>query len=126
MQQSNIIKAKVYKGGCIANDDIRVIVEKTRHVFIPNIFSPNADGINDKLYIFGDSKVVKVKSFVIYDRWGEQVFEADDFVPDGQSGGWDGRFKDKYMNTQVVVYYALIQFNDGAVELYKGDITVSR
>ncbi len=125
-KQSKIVKAKVTKGGCDATDDMRVIVEKTRHVFIPNVFSPNSDGINDKLYIFGDSKVSSVKSFAVYDRWGEQLFEANDFVPDGQSGGWDGKFKGNYMNTQVVVYYALVQFIDGAIELYKGDVTISR
>lgn len=125
-KQSNIIKAKVSRAGCASSDDMRVIVEKSRHVFIPNVFSPNSDGINDKLYIFGDKKVSIVKSFVIYDRWGEQVFESHEFTPDGQSGGWDGKFKGKYMNTQVLVYYALVQFIDGDTELYRGDITLTK
>lgn len=125
-KQSNIVKAKVSKAGCSSSDDMRVIVQKTHHVFIPNVFSPNSDGINDKLYIFGDNKVSIVKSFLIYDRWGEQVFEANEFIPDGQSGGWDGKFKGKYMNTQVLVYYALIQFIDGDTELFKGDITLTK
>ncbi|HMG14916.1 MAG TPA: gliding motility-associated C-terminal domain-containing protein, partial [Saprospiraceae bacterium] len=125
-KKSSIIKAKLIKEGCSATDEMRVIVEKTRHIFIPNVFSPNADGINDKLYVFGDKRVSLVKSFVIYDRWGEQVFNAEDFQSDGQSGGWDGRFKGRYMNPQVVVYYALIQFIDGAIELFKGDVSISR
>jgi len=50
--------------------------------YIPNIFSPNGDKQNDVLYVRG--KGIKEFVFVIYDRWGEEIFKTKD-----QDKGWD-------------------------------------
>ncbi len=78
---------------CAADVTIRgfvslVICDETR-VFLPTAFTPNGDGINDVLEIrsnFRDQLVIN--DFVVYNRWGEIVFETDD-----PSEGWDGTFQ---------------------------------
>jgi len=112
--------------GCTDVAFFRIYVDKEPHVYIPNIFTPNNDGENDLFTIFGDlNQVVKIKSFQIYSRWGEQVFEQYNFVPDGKTG-WDGRHRGNELNPAVFVWYAEVEFIDGNVVLYKGDVTLSR
>ena len=57
-------------------------------LYVPNGFSPNGDGQNDVLYVRGGG--VTEMSWVIYDRWGEKVFETTD-----PKQGWDGTYKGK-------------------------------
>ena len=112
--------------GCTASDNVTIFVDKTRRVFIPNVFSPNADGNNDLLVIHSGKDVVKVKSFIILNRWGEMVFEQYNFNTNNDSSGWDGKFRGQFLNAGVFVYVAEIEFKDGKVEIYSGDVTLMR
>lgn len=56
--------------GCKSTDNINIIVLFENVIFVPNIFSPNGDGINDILFVRG--KGVEKLKFFIYDRWGEK------------------------------------------------------
>jgi len=112
--------------GCTATDDILVTVLKDRHVFIPNAFTPNGDGVNDGMTIFGDPSVTNIKTFILADRWGEIVFEKFNFEPNDPDLGWNGVFKGKLMNSAVFVYFAEVEFVDGAVQEFKGDFTLIR
>ena len=115
------------KGGCVDEALFRIYVDKEPHVYIPNIFSPNGDGENDVFMIFGDLKqVVKIRSFQIFSRWGEMVFEQYNFPPNNPPSGWDGRHRGQDLNPAVFVWYAEIEFLDGNVVLYKGDVTLER
>ena len=114
--------------GCRASDLLTVFVSKERPIYIPNAFSPNGDGLNDIFQIYAKHGIVKeVKKFIVFDRWGEVVFERTNFQPNNQTdvdNGWDGFFKGDALNPAVFVYYAEIEFEDGWVELYKGDVTL--
>ena len=112
--------------GCSDSDNITVIVEKNRPVFVPNVFSPNDDGRNDIFYIHGGAGIVEVKKFSIFSRWGEELFSADNFQPNDPDYGWDGTHRGKLMDASVFVYYAEIEFEDGEVILFKGDVTLLR
>ena len=102
-----------------------IVIEKDRRVYIPTAFSPNGDGDNDIFYIFADeSQVTKVNQFSIFSRWGEVMFEASNFEPNNSQIGWDGTFKEERMDPAVFIYFAEIEFIDGHVEMYKGDITL--
>ncbi|MCB0643217.1 MAG: gliding motility-associated C-terminal domain-containing protein, partial [Phaeodactylibacter sp.] len=67
--------------GCQISAEISLQLDKTREVFMPNVFSPhNEDGINDVFMIFGNTTKIKaINTFQIFDRWGEMVFEAQHF-----------------------------------------------
>lgn len=116
----------VDENGCQDSDQITVRVRRDRNVYIPSGFSPNGDGVNDGFRIYTDKNVEKVKSFLVFDRWGELVYEYYDFDPDDPAGSWDGNFRGQPMNSAVFAYFAEIEFKDGKVELYKGDVTLVR
>jgi gliding motility-associated-like protein len=110
--------------GCKASDQRLVIVDKTRHVYIPNIFNPNSPGINNLFYIFGGQDVQLIKSFQVFDRWGDMIHEFYNFQPNDPASGWDGKVKGQKAVPAVFVYYAEILFKDGEIILYKGDVTL--
>lgn len=113
--------------GCKAADDRLVIVDKTRNVYIPNIFKPDAPNANSLFMIFGDERqVVNIKTFQVYDRWGALVHEYYDFKPNDIASGWDGSVRGDKATPAVFVYYAEIEFIDGETILYKGDVMLYR
>lgn len=89
------------------------------HVWVPNIFSPNADGENDILFVRGEG--VTYLSFVIYDRWGEKIFETT-----ALDQGWDGTFKGEELDPAVFAYYLNATFVDGSQSVVSGNITLVR
>ena len=103
-----------------------VEVQKSRNIFIPNIFTPNNDTHNDKWVIFGGIGVVQIKTLKIFDRWGEQVYGLTNFQPNDPAYGWDGYFRGEIMRSNVFVYFIEVEFVDGLVIPYKGDFTLMR
>lgn len=117
----------VDNNGCRDEDQVRVIVDRRKYVYIPNVISPNDDGENDKFSVFPRPGTVrKVNTLAVYDRWGEQLFILENFNPYDGNLGWDGTFKGQPMNPGVFVWVVEIEFIDGVVELYKGDVTIIR
>ncbi|MBL7793270.1 MAG: gliding motility-associated C-terminal domain-containing protein, partial [Saprospiraceae bacterium] len=112
--------------GCTTTDRVTVYVDKTRNIFVPSAFSPNGDGINDRLMVFADQDVAVVKSFLVFNRWGETVFEVYNFQPNDPAYGWDGNFRSRPYNANVLVWYVEVEFIDGEVVLFKGDVTLMR
>ncbi len=112
--------------GCIAEDRISLRIQKDRDVFIPNAFTPfSSPGDNDEFMIFAnENQVVKINTFQVFNRWGEKVFEANNFQPNDPAFSWNGEFKGDQLNPGVFVYFAEIEFVDGEVILYKGDVTL--
>lgn len=94
-------------------------------VFIPNSFTPNNDGVNDIFYIRG-AGVKIVKHFMIFNRWGELLFEKDNFMVDDKRMGWDGTYKGKALPTGVFVYTAQLVCDNDEVFQMKGTITIIR
>jgi len=105
--------------GCVTTDEVTIVVDYEKVIFVPNVFSPNLDGENDVLYVRG--KGVEAFSFYIYDRWGELIFETSD-----SNIGWDGTYRGQNMNKAVFVYYLEAIFMDGSEITQKGDITLMR
>lgn len=111
--------------GCEGSSSITVDVDKNRNIFIPNAFSPNADGFNDEFRVLGGVGVEQIDFMRVFDRWGELLYEATNFQPtEGSDQFWNGRFKGKQLNPGVYVYLIRVSFIDGAELLYRGDITI--
>lgn len=86
---------------------------------VPNAFSPNGDGNNDRIFVrgFGIGKM----TWRIYNRWGVQVY-----VSNNPAEGWDGTYKGKLQPQEVYHYTLQIEFTNGDKLSKKGDITLLR
>lgn len=113
--------------GCEESDEILITVDRERKLFIPTAFSPNGDGYNDEFYIQGNAhKIESILKFEVYTRWGELLYSAGDVAPNDPSKGWDGKYKNHFINPGVYVYKAEIRYADGFTENLTGDVTVVR
>jgi gliding motility-associated-like protein len=112
--------------GCQVSEEITVFVEKRRKVFIPTAFSPNGDGTNDRFVVFGDKEVKQVQRMNIYNRWGNLVFSQTGFPANDETQGWDGKVGSMLIPNEVFTYFALVEFIDGKVSLYSGDVMIVR
>jgi gliding motility-associated-like protein len=113
--------------GCRAEAAIDIQVDRTRRIYIPNAFSPNDDGVNDRFLIFAKAgQVSQVLHLRIHDRWGGIVFEQSNLYPNDLSQGWDGMRNGQLLNTGVYVYVAEIQYADGIIEVVKGEVVLMR
>jgi gliding motility-associated-like protein len=86
-------------------------------IYVPNVFSPNGDGINDVLFVHGQG--VATLEFKIFDRWGEVVFQTTDL-----NTGWDGTFRGKTMNNAVFVYLLDASFVNGETVSRTGNVSI--
>lgn len=110
--------------GCIATDSVTVTINPVRPVYIPNAFTPNFDGINDNFLVFGSPAVSQVRRLDVYSRWGNHVFHSENVAPNDELLGWDGNFNGRPLNPGVFVYLAEVEFLDGEVKQYSGDVTL--
>ncbi len=107
--------------GCSVSDSITIT--KNCYIDIPNVFSPNGDGINDRFLPRQVlSKGLAAYKMSIYNRWGQMVFES--LSNEGQ--GWDGTFNDKPQPQGAYVYMITATFIDKRTEKYKGSVTLIR
>jgi hypothetical protein len=113
--------------GCSDSDQLTLFVDRRKEIYVPNGFSPNGDGTNDEFMVFARPELVRnIKSFLVLSRWGETVCEYRDFLPNDPAYSWDGRHRGREMNPAVFVWLAEVEFIDGEVVLFKGDVTLVR
>lgn len=89
---------------------------------VPNVFTPNADGHNDRFLPVYQCPPIQSYTMRIYNRWGEKVFETGDY-----SAGWDGNFKGAPQPGGTFVYY--IGYSDpytGNKHGMQGSVTLLR
>ncbi len=109
--------------GCTATDTIFInSFCKSSQVYIPNAFTPDGDGLNDILMVRG--RGITVKSFRIFNRWGELVFEKENFYPNDPKFGWDGRVRGVPATPDVYVYTAEVFCDNNIPYTYKGNVTI--
>ncbi|RME10024.1 MAG: hypothetical protein D6816_03775, partial [Bacteroidetes bacterium] len=117
----------VTENGCEDSAPILIVVNKEASVYVPNAFSPNGDGTNDVFMIYADpASVAKIKSFLVFNRWGESVFQYFNFEPNNPAYGWDGMHRGQMMDPAVFAWFAEVEFIDGRTEIFKGDVTLMR
>ncbi len=109
-------------GACPAVAEARVFVFfpdcAEPYIFVPNAFSPNEDNVNDVLYVRGP---VKELHFVVYNRWGEKMFETFDVTT-----GWDGYLATTPLPPDVYGYYLEVVCFDDKKFFKKGNVSLIR
>ncbi|RLD61048.1 MAG: hypothetical protein DRJ05_03465 [Bacteroidetes bacterium] len=109
---------EVFDGHCKNSDGIKVEVYD---VTVPNAITPNGDGYNDtfKPQVAGWSGI-NSHTMVVYNRWGEKVWESDDF-----ESGWDGKSNGKYVSQGTYFWVLEVKYgNENISKTYKGSLTV--
>jgi gliding motility-associated-like protein len=97
----------VSNAGCgIAEDMVRVIIFKK--IEVPNAFSPNGDGINDRWNIPALNSYLTAEVFV-YDRYGREIYRGNNFR------SWDGTNRGKEL--PVATYYYVIDLKNNLPKL---------
>jgi gliding motility-associated-like protein len=119
------VKAKT-KYDCTDSLGININVYFQNTLALPNVFTPNGDGLNDYFYVIAGKDVVKVKSFSIFNRWGKKVFEKNNIFPNDYYGGWDGTTNGKAAEMGTYVYEISLVFIDGSIKNYNGTISLIR
>lgn len=96
--------------GCDSTRILLLNIKRSGKVFIPNVFSPNGDGINDLEIIFSSPEIKIIDQFSIYDRWGEKLFQKSHFPPNDPTFGWNGYSRNLPLNPDVFVY--IVEWTD--------------
>ena len=99
-------------------------IRKRGRVYIPNVFTPNGDNINDRFVIHASAEIKLINELLIYDRWGELVFTQYDFPPNVISHGWDGSLRGQPLTPAVFTYVASWIDNEGDRQERSGDVTL--
>lgn len=108
--------------GCSASDEVFIsIIPDDPFCFFPDAFTPNNDNVND-LFLEVCEGIVFIE-MRIYNRWGEMVY-----VESGTNGlvGWDGTFKKRQAPSDVYVFHAYIEYNNGTNESVMGNVSLIR
>lgn len=109
--------------GCTATGQVEVTARIPQcnpdDVFIPNMFTPNGDGVNDIFKI--ESIFVEEMSMVIFNRWGQKVFESTTL-----GSGWDGTFEGSQQDPDVYVYCVTARCINGIDYVAQGNITLMK
>ena len=89
-------------------------------MFVPNAFSPNNDGLNDKFELKGEV-MQTINRFIIYNRYGQVVFSTNK-----QQISWDGTFNNKNVDAGVYFYQLRYTCSNGVQTIKKGEIHLIR
>ena len=101
--------------GCLAQDS--VVVKVSSQVFIPELFTPNADGNNDTFRVYGTGILEII--FEIYNRRGQLLYRSND--PEEVMGqGWDGTYEGKPLPADTYIWGIRGRFSDGQPISFKG------
>lgn len=123
---TDYIVTAVNDGGCATADSLKItVICNNNNFFVPNTFSPNGDGMNDVFYVRGKGINI-IPSIVIFNRWGQIVYERKDFAPNDPSAGWDGTFNGKPAPSDVYVYTIQIICDNSSLIPYHGNVTLIR
>lgn len=105
---------------CVDGDTAYIKAEPCCDIFLPDVFSPNGDGRNDKFHILTDGHQ-QIVSFKVVNRWGQTIFKTDN-----QSDGWDGTFHGKMQDAGTYMYYVKYKCSNSTTFEKKGNVTLVR
>ncbi len=116
------------ENGCVESDSVQVRVVIDYGIYVPNVFTPDNNGINDVFNIFSNvaGRDIYIETFEIYDRWGNKVFKENDFELGEGSQSWDGMLNGRPAQQGVYAYFFKAKFPEGQTEVYTGTVTLIR
>lgn len=107
--------------GCFASDSLLIFVEPP--VFAPNAIRPASTTGNDR-FVLSSDRPLPVHRLAIFDRWGNMIYEKEDFFTNNPDDGWDGMYRDKAVLPGIYVFVAGVEVAPGKTIEMSGDILV--
>ncbi len=121
--QTIIIQVRALGPQVCENSILSVPVPATtlssKEVFVPNVFTPNGDGRNDVLLVYGN--YIASIQLRIFNQWGQLIFSSDNI-----STGWNGMYKGQQQPVGVYAYTLKAVRQDGTVVIKKGSVNLIR
>ncbi len=108
--------------GCQTTDSvlIRVVACDPESVFVPNVFTPNNDGLNDELF-FASKALAAIDYFRVFDKWGGLIFQTQNI-----NETWDGKVNGAPAANEVFVFVMEGTCQNGGKVLKHGNISIVR
>lgn len=119
------LRATDQHGGCTGEASVTITVEEPK-IYFPNAFCPECGAADNYFTAMSADGVRSVKCLRVFDRWGNQVFEAKNFQPGDVGSAWRGDYGGKAAPMGVYVWQAEVELIDGTVAFYRGDVTLVR
>ena len=115
-----IILTGTNEWGCSNTDSVEVTAHTCCEIAVPNAFSPNNDGLNDRFRIITNGNQ-RIGTFIILNRWGQKLFETTDV-----RAGWDGTYKGKAQEMGTYYYYIKYTCTSSEVFEKKGEVILMK
>ncbi len=125
--EAGLYEATLSNDGCSVEDEIFIGFRDciAFEYYIPNAFSPNEDGVNDKFEVFFPDDLLITDFFLeIFDRWGNKVFQSNDL-----QATWDGTLNGVKTNVADYVYLIEVEYIDDfgvGKTTVSGDVVIMR
>ncbi len=94
------------------------------NIFVPNAFTPNANGVNDLFYPHGGTGVKEIKSFKIFDENNTIIYDVYNFQANDPIFGWDGELNDGTIVEAVYQYTLEVENVAGELFDFEGSVCV--
>jgi gliding motility-associated-like protein len=107
-------------GKCTTSDKLTIRINEDNELFVPDAFTPNGDGDNDVLKVYGLN--VKFAKLKIFNRWGEKVFDSSNAIIEG----WDGYFLNQLAPPGIYTYSLEAHYLNKKIKTLKGTIILIR
>jgi gliding motility-associated-like protein len=112
--------------GCTSEHSIKLILACSDNNWVmPNAFTPNNDGLNDRFYPMTRG-VTLINNFIIYNRFGQVIFQRNNFVPNDSGLGWDGGYKGEKQPLGSYIYMIEGICDAGNVISTKGAVVIAK
>ena len=124
-KETSTIGFQLWVGECLYSDEVEVTV-KDQNIFVPNIFSPNGDGRNDRFRIFTNNDPgVFIRELSIFNRWGQNIYQVRNLNAQSYDG-WNGKSGGTDVGEGVYIYHILLENGRGETTQLSGDISIVR
>ncbi|MCB2201132.1 gliding motility-associated C-terminal domain-containing protein [bacterium] len=111
ISENTIIWVQVISNGCKATDSILIeVADVQQELYFPNAFTPDGDGNNDVFAPIGNLEAVAAYQLIIYNRWGQQIFETSD-----PHQGWNGSLNSRPLTYGTYIYKVTYRIDNSCI-----------
>lgn len=115
------------QNGCMDTAFVQIDLLEAAELFVPNVFTPNGDNVNDRLTVFANPNVIpRIQQITIISRNGHVVFQTENILPNDENLGWDGLFNGRKAQQGTYILYVTYENLNGEVKQEIHNLTLVR